>query len=40
VSQGRHARLLAPHARRTHRISGNADDAVVFAENPLLTIHH
>jgi hypothetical protein len=27
-----HPRLFAPHLRRPHRIAGNADDAILFAE--------
>ena len=30
--EGRHPRLLAAHLRRPHRIAGDADDAVLLAE--------
>ena len=30
--EGRHPRLLAPDPRRPHRVAGDADDAVLFAE--------
>ena len=30
--EGRDARLFAPHTRRPHRIAGDADNAVVLAE--------